>query len=165
LRKRKTSEFRSEPFLGREKPLEFHSKPFLGREKPSKFRSKPFLGREKPLEFRFKPFLDEKISQFHSEPFSEEKKPQNSVLNHFQKRKIFGTRNFDGNPSCKIKKFKTRISKVDFLFFPLKKPNKNLSADFNSGETLQKTRLKIVMPERKNDVKIEFSKFSFLFIK
>jgi hypothetical protein len=27
--KRKTSEFRSEPFLGREKPWEFHSKPFL----------------------------------------------------------------------------------------------------------------------------------------
>ncbi len=34
-RKRKTSEFRSEPFLGREKHSEFRSEPFLGRAKLS----------------------------------------------------------------------------------------------------------------------------------
>jgi hypothetical protein len=42
-RKRKTSEFYSEPFLGREKPSEFRSEPFLGRENSSEFRSEPFL--------------------------------------------------------------------------------------------------------------------------
>jgi hypothetical protein len=33
LRKRKTSEFRSEQFLRREKPSEFRSKPFLDEKK------------------------------------------------------------------------------------------------------------------------------------
>ncbi len=41
--KRKTSEFRSEPFLGSYKPSEFRSEPFLEREKPWEFHSKPFL--------------------------------------------------------------------------------------------------------------------------
>jgi hypothetical protein len=112
--KRKTSEFRSEPFLGREKPLEIHSKPFLrreisefrsepflGRENPLEFHSEPFLRREKPLEFCSEPFLDEKnlgilfrtifgrekTSELCSESFSEEKKLRNSVPNHFPKRK------------------------------------------------------------------------------
>jgi hypothetical protein len=80
-RKRKTSEFHSEPFLGREKPSSFHSEPFLGREIPSEFRSEPFLGRETPSEFRSESFLDvknlgilfrvifgtEKTSEFRSE--------------------------------------------------------------------------------------------------
>jgi hypothetical protein len=57
--------------------LEFRSEPYLGREKPSEFRSKQFLGIEKPSEFDYEPFLGEK-------------KPRNSVLNHFQKRKNFG---------------------------------------------------------------------------
>jgi hypothetical protein len=52
--KRKTLEFRSEPFLGREKP--FHSKPFS------------------MVEFLSEPFSEEKTSEFHSELFSEEKK-------------------------------------------------------------------------------------------
>ncbi len=69
-RKRKTSEFHSEPFLGREKPCSFSSEPFLRRETPSKFRSEPFLGRETPSEFRSEPFIGrEKPSEFHSEPF------------------------------------------------------------------------------------------------
>jgi hypothetical protein len=59
-RKRKTSEFRSEPFLARANPSEFRSEPFLLREKPSEFRSEPILGREKPSEFHSEPFLDEK---------------------------------------------------------------------------------------------------------
>jgi hypothetical protein len=71
-RKRKTSEFRSEPFHGRKKPLELCSKPFLN---------------DKTLEFLSKPFSEEKTSEFRSEPFSEEKKTRNSILNHFQKRK------------------------------------------------------------------------------
>jgi hypothetical protein len=75
LRKRKTSEFHSEPFLGREKPSEFCSEPFLGRETPSEFLSEPFIGREKPSEFRSEPFLGrENSSEFRSESFSEEKK-------------------------------------------------------------------------------------------
>ncbi len=86
-RKRKTSEFHSEPFLGRETPSEFCSEPFIGREKPSEFRSEPFLGRENSSEFRSEPFLDvknlgipfriifgtEKTSEFRSKSFSEEK--------------------------------------------------------------------------------------------
>ncbi len=46
-RKRKTSEYHSEPFLGREKPSEFRSEPFLGREKPSEFRSEPGFDEKK----------------------------------------------------------------------------------------------------------------------
>jgi hypothetical protein len=61
-RKRKTSEFHSEPFLGREKPLEFRSKPFLN---------------DKTLEFLSKPFSEEKSSEFRSEPFLEEKTLEN----------------------------------------------------------------------------------------
>jgi hypothetical protein len=86
-RTRKTSEFRSEQFLGREKPSEFRSEPFLERETPSEFRSEPnlgkrkpsefpsepFLERENPSEFRSEQFLDEKTSEFRSEPFSEKK--------------------------------------------------------------------------------------------
>jgi hypothetical protein len=42
--KRKTFEFRSELFLGREKSSAFRSEPFLGIEKPSVFCSEPFFG-------------------------------------------------------------------------------------------------------------------------
>jgi hypothetical protein len=55
----KTSEFRSEPFLGRKKPLEFRSRPFLN---------------DKTMEFLSKPFSEVKTSEFCSEPFSEERK-------------------------------------------------------------------------------------------
>jgi hypothetical protein len=54
--KRKTSEFRSELYPGREKPSEFLSEQFLGIEKPS---------------------------EFYYEPFLNEKNPRNSVTNHF----------------------------------------------------------------------------------
>jgi hypothetical protein len=43
---RKLSEFRSEPFRGRENDLEFPFKPFSGRENTSEFRSETFRGRE-----------------------------------------------------------------------------------------------------------------------
>ncbi len=72
LRKGKTSEFRYEQFLGREKHLEFRSKPFLN---------------DKTLEFFSKPFSEEKTSEFRSERFLDEKKTQNSIPNHFRKRK------------------------------------------------------------------------------
>ncbi len=78
-RKRKNSEFHSEPFLGREKPSEFHSEPFLGRGTPSEFRSEPFIGREK-----------HRISDLNH--FSEEKTPRNSVLNHLWMLKILEIR-------------------------------------------------------------------------
>jgi hypothetical protein len=84
-RKRKTSEFRSEPFLGRQKPSEFRSKPFLGRETPSEFRSKLFLAREKPSEFRSEPFLDEKNHGIQFRTIFGREKPRNSIPNHFQK--------------------------------------------------------------------------------
>jgi hypothetical protein len=58
-RKRKTLEFSSEPFLGREKSLEFCSKPFLN---------------DKTLEFLSLPFSEEKTSEFRSEPFWKKKK-------------------------------------------------------------------------------------------
>jgi hypothetical protein len=111
LRKRKTSEFRSKLFLGREKPLEFRSELFLGRQKPvlnhfleekypwnsfpnhfwirktSEFCSKLFSEEKKPLEFR-------------SESFSEEKILQNSVRIHFRKRKNLGKTTF---VSCFVK--------------------------------------------------------------
>jgi hypothetical protein len=72
-RKRKTSKFRSEPFLGREKPLEFRYKPFSN---------------DKTLEFLSKPFSEKKTLEFRSEPFLEEKKTRNSIPNHFRKRKL-----------------------------------------------------------------------------
>jgi hypothetical protein len=61
------------PVSSKRKTSEFRSESFLGSYKPSDFRSEPFLGREKPWEFHSKPFLDEKTSEFHSKPFSEEK--------------------------------------------------------------------------------------------
>jgi hypothetical protein len=87
-------EFRSELFLGREKPSEYCSEPFLGREKSSEFCSEPFLGREKldeedvGIPFRTI-FGREKTSEFRSESFSEEKNLQNSFPNHFRKSKNF----------------------------------------------------------------------------
>jgi hypothetical protein len=93
-------EFRSEPFLGREKPSEFHSELFLGREKPSEYCSKPFLPQNSVLNHFSEEknprnsvpnhFWMRKTSEFPSEPFLEEKKPRNSVRNHFWKRKNFG---------------------------------------------------------------------------
>jgi hypothetical protein len=70
------------------KTSEYHSEPFLGREKPSEFRSEPFLGREKSNSVPNQ-FLMRKNSEFRYEPFSEEKKPRNSVPSHFRKRKNF----------------------------------------------------------------------------
>jgi hypothetical protein len=48
------------PVSSKRKTPEFRSEPFLGSYKPSEFRSEPFLGREKHWEFHSKPFLDEK---------------------------------------------------------------------------------------------------------
>jgi hypothetical protein len=58
-RKRKTLEFRSKPFLGREKPLDLCSKPFSN---------------DTTLEFFSKPFSEEKTSEFRSEQNSKGKK-------------------------------------------------------------------------------------------
>jgi hypothetical protein len=75
-RKRKTSEFHSEPFLGREKPLEFRSKPFRmikpWNSFPNHF-SKRKLRNSIPNHFR-------------------KKKTRNSIPNHFRKRKHFKIR-------------------------------------------------------------------------
>jgi hypothetical protein len=84
-RKRKTSEFRSEPFLGRGKPLEFRSKPFSN---------------DNTLEFLSKPFSEEKTSEFQSEPFSEQKKNSESIPNHFWNRKHLKNDDF---VSCFVK--------------------------------------------------------------
>jgi hypothetical protein len=86
LRKRKTSEFRSKLFLGREKPLEFRSELFLGRQKPV---LNHFLEEKYPWNSFPNHFWIRKTSEFCSKLFSEEKKPWNSVLNHFRKRKYF----------------------------------------------------------------------------
>ncbi len=81
-RKRKTSEFRSEPFLGKEQP--FHSKPF-SMIKP--WKSFPNLFQKRKLwDSVLNHFRKKKNSEFHSEPFSEEK----TLGNPFQT--IFGNR-------------------------------------------------------------------------
>jgi hypothetical protein len=73
--------------LWKRKTLEFCSEPFLGREKPSEFWSESFAD-EINLGIPFQTIFGiEKTSQFRFVPFSEEKKPPNSVLNHFRKRK------------------------------------------------------------------------------
>ncbi len=114
------SEFRL--FRGREKPTEFRSEPFLGRDlnpsrkrktlripfrtisqkrntlgipfrtiyrkgKPSEFRSEPFSEEKNPRNSVPNHFWMRKTSEFRSEPFSEEKKLSNSILNQFSKTK------------------------------------------------------------------------------
>jgi hypothetical protein len=98
-RKRKTSEFRSKPFLGREKLLEFHSEPFSDK-KNFGIPFQTIFGREKPWNSVPTIFGREKNPEFYSEPFSEKKKLQNYVPNHFFEQKthknpfhtIFGNR-------------------------------------------------------------------------
>jgi hypothetical protein len=136
--KRKTLEFRSEPFLGSYKPSEFRSEPFLGGYKPSEFRSEPFLGREKPWEFHSEPFLDEKnlgipfqtilerekTSEFCSESFLEEKKLPNSVPNHAPKHiHCFNSTvcGFDGgNQTHNIAVYTWRFSTLSYNCHPIK---------------------------------------------
>jgi hypothetical protein len=48
--------------------------PVSRKRKTSGFRSEPVLGREKPSEYRSNPFSDEKNTEFYTEPFLEEKK-------------------------------------------------------------------------------------------
>jgi hypothetical protein len=71
-RKRKTSEFRSKPFLGREKFLEFCSEPFSDK-KNLEILFQTILGKEKPRNSVSTIFRREKTSEFNSEPFLEKK--------------------------------------------------------------------------------------------
>jgi hypothetical protein len=101
LRKRKISEFCSEPFLGRDKPSEFWSESFadeinlgipiqtiFGIEKTSHFRFESFSEEKKTSEFRSEPFLEEKkTSEFHSKLILETENTRKSVPNHFWDRK------------------------------------------------------------------------------
>jgi hypothetical protein len=85
-RKRKISEFRSEPFLGSGKPSELRSKQFSD-DKTLEFHSEPF-SEETTLEFRSEPFSEEKnYSEFCSKPFSEEKTLENLFQTIFGNRK------------------------------------------------------------------------------
>ncbi len=72
-RKRKTSEFSSKPFLGREKPSECRSKPFLGRENPRNFVPNHFSVEKNPRNSVPNQFWMRKTLEFCSELFSEEK--------------------------------------------------------------------------------------------
>ncbi len=96
-RKRKTSEFCSKPFLGREKPLEFRSKPFsdkknlgilfqtiFGREKTSEFRSDHFWKR-KNLGIPFRTIFGKEETVPNQ--FLEQKTLKNPFQNIFGNRK------------------------------------------------------------------------------
>ncbi len=85
-RKRKTLEFRSEPFFGREKPLEFRSKPF-SNDKTLEFLSNHFQKR-KFWNSVLNHFRKKKNSEFHSEPFSEEKTLENLFQTIFEQKTL-----------------------------------------------------------------------------
>jgi hypothetical protein len=85
-RKRKTSEFHSKPFVGREKPLEFRFEPFSDKKNLG-IPFQTILGREKPRNSIPTIFGREKTSEFRSKPFLEKKKLRNSILSQFVEQK------------------------------------------------------------------------------
>jgi hypothetical protein len=118
LRKRKTLEFRSEPFsdekilgillwsiFGREKPRnsvpnyfwmrktpDLHFKPFLEEKKNLRIPFRIIFGREKTLEFRSEPILhNRKHSKIHSKPFlqSENTRKKTTFVSCFVKLHYF----------------------------------------------------------------------------
>ncbi len=100
LRKRKTSEFRSEPFLGREKLSEFRSEPILGIEHHQNSVPNHF---------------SEEKNHRNSVPnhFSEEKTPRNSVPNNFWLRI---TSEFRSEPFSEQKKLGKKTTFVSCFF-------------------------------------------------
>jgi hypothetical protein len=66
--------------------------PVSRKRKTSEFCSEPFLRRKKLLEFCSEPFRMRKTLEICSKPFLEEKKLQNSVPNQFSKQKTLEKR-------------------------------------------------------------------------
>jgi hypothetical protein len=80
------------PVSQKRKTLEFRSGPFLGREKPSELRFKPFLD-DKNLGIPFRTILGrEKSSEFRSEPVFGKENSRKSVPNHFWEQKTLKQR-------------------------------------------------------------------------
>ncbi len=139
-RKRKTSEFRYEPFLCREKPSEFRSEPFsddkkpwnsiptiFGREKTSDFHSEPFLEIEKKFRILFRTnFWNRKRSKISSKPFlgTEKTCKNTSFVSGFVKLLYFVELHFVPSCSdCKIDSFEKHRIPQNEHFFPWNNKN------------------------------------------